>query len=77
MGGVSRRDLAGGVIDRFRSMGVSARALIHGHVLASVVRNSPHRSMLPPHNSRFMNYSDLNLRSSLRRQIWPSPVFVA
>jgi ABC-2 type transport system permease protein len=32
-------DLAGGVIDRFRSMDVSPRALINGHVLASVVRN--------------------------------------
>jgi ABC-2 type transport system permease protein len=32
-------DLAGGVIDRFRSMDVSPRALINGHVLASVIRN--------------------------------------
>jgi ABC-2 type transport system permease protein len=32
-------DLAGGIIDRFRSMDVRADALIGGHVLASVARN--------------------------------------
>jgi ABC-2 type transport system permease protein len=32
-------DLAGGIIDRFRSMDVRGEALIGGHVLASVVRN--------------------------------------
>jgi ABC-2 type transport system permease protein len=32
-------DLAGGVIDRFRTMNVSARLLLNGHVLASVIRN--------------------------------------
>src|SRR4051795_5387434 len=32
-------DLAGGVVDRFRSMDVRGEALIAGHVVASVVRN--------------------------------------
>jgi ABC-2 type transport system permease protein len=32
-------DLAGGIIDRFRSMDVRGEALINGHVVASVVRN--------------------------------------
>lgn len=32
-------DLAGGIIDRFRSMDVRAEALIGGHVVASVARN--------------------------------------
>jgi len=32
-------DLAGGIIDRFRSMDVRGEALIGGHVLASVARN--------------------------------------
>jgi ABC-2 type transport system permease protein len=32
-------DLAGGIIDRFRSMDVRGEALINGHVVASVARN--------------------------------------
>src|SRR5579862_7201343 len=32
-------DLAGGIVDRFRSMDVRGEALIGGHVLASVARN--------------------------------------
>jgi ABC-2 type transport system permease protein len=32
-------DLAGGIIDRFRSMDVRGEALVGGHVLASVARN--------------------------------------
>src|ERR1700728_2556115 len=32
-------DLASGIIDRFRSMDVSSRALLNGHVIASVIRN--------------------------------------
>jgi ABC-2 type transport system permease protein len=32
-------DLAGGIIDRFRSMDVRGEALINGHVIASVARN--------------------------------------
>src|ERR1700753_9706 len=32
-------DLAGGIIDRFRSLDVRARSLLAGHVVASVVRN--------------------------------------
>ncbi len=32
-------DLAGGIIDRFRSMNVRGEALVNGHVVASVVRN--------------------------------------
>jgi ABC-2 type transport system permease protein len=32
-------DLAGGIIDRFRSMDVRGEALVGGHVLASVLRN--------------------------------------
>jgi ABC-2 type transport system permease protein len=33
------QDMTNGVIDRLRSMDVSARSLINGHVVASVVRN--------------------------------------
>ncbi len=32
-------DLAGGIVDRFRSMDVRPRSLLAGHVVASVVRN--------------------------------------
>ena len=34
------RDLAAGIIDRFRAMDVSGAALINGHVVASVARNA-------------------------------------
>ena len=34
------QDMTGGIIDRFRSMDISARALVAGHVVASVVRNA-------------------------------------
>lgn len=33
------QDLAGGIVDRFRSMDIGATALLAGHVVANVVRN--------------------------------------
>ena len=34
------QDMRGGVIDRFRSMGISGPAMLSGHVVASVLRNA-------------------------------------